>query len=166
MKQSLYSMTADLREIQDALERGDENADALAQAWIIANGKLPDKIDAYCGLYRSLLAEASVYDGEYRHWLAKREAAQNAAQRLKDSLKWCIETLGVEEIAGKLFKARIVGNGGMRSVTVDVPVDQLPVEFTTLKVEPNKVAIRTALEEGVEVPGCRLEPRGTRVEIK
>jgi hypothetical protein len=60
----------------------------------------------------------------------------------------------------------VAGNGGKQPLVIETPVDDLPSEFRVVRHEPNKDAIRSALEAGQAVPGCTLLPRGTSLRIK
>jgi hypothetical protein len=42
----------------------------------------------------------------------------------------------------------------------------LPDEYVILVRQPNKDAVRSALEAGKNVPGCSLLPRGTALRIR
>lgn len=162
---SLYHITAELLDIERELVEHPEASEGIIEEWIRVNAKLPDKIDSLAALIRSLAASEAMFKGEAQLFTQKAQTAANAQARLKNALSVCMDALQVEEIPGKLFKVRKVANGGIQPVAVHVPAEELPEPYRQTEVKPNLVAIRAALEEGQEVEGCELLPRGKHVRI-
>jgi hypothetical protein len=93
-------------------------------------------------------------------------AADDAlATRLKEGLKAAMEQTGKLKIEGLRFKLSVAGVGGKQSLEIDDP-SALDPAFQRVVREPDKDAIRSALDSGIEITGCRLLPRGTSLRIR
>jgi hypothetical protein len=93
-------------------------------------------------------------------------AADDAlATRLKEGLKAAMEQTGKLKIEGLRFKLSVAGVGGKQSLEIDDP-SALDPAFQRVVREPDKDAIRSALDSGIEIAGCRLLPRGTSLRIR
>lgn len=81
----------------------------------------------------------------------RREKAAKKAEQLKGYL--------VDALAGEKYKSARVSIGYRRSIAVDVAdVDALPENYLRVKqtIEPDKKAIKAALVDGIDVPGCTM----------
>ena len=98
--------------------------------------------------------------------LAKTSEAR--AKWLKERLLLAMDLMQTERIDGPRFRVTIARSGGKAPVVVHCPVEELPVGLvrTTVKREPDKGAIREALESGADVPGCELGERSRTVRLK
>ena len=99
------------------------------------------------------LEKAAKEEGD--RMLARVKSMQKRSDYLKAML------LNALHATGKVKTARVtVSIRTTQAVAVDEGAN-LPEAYTTVKttVSPNKVAIKQALLDGVEVPGCSLEAR-------
>jgi hypothetical protein len=93
-------------------------------------------------------------------------AADDAlATRLKEGLKAAMEQTGKLKLETPRFKLSVAGNGGKQSLEIDDP-SALDPAFQRIVREPDKDVIRSALDSGIEIAGCRLLPRGTSLRIR
>jgi hypothetical protein len=76
-----------------------------------------------------------------------------------------MQTTGKLKIDTPRFKLSVAGVGGKQSLEVDDPSALDPI-FVRIVREPDKDAIRSALDSGIEIAGCRLLPRGTSLRIR
>ena len=86
-------------------------------------------------------------------------ARVKSMQKRSDYIKSML--LDALHATGKVKTARVsVSIRTTQAVAIDEGAN-LPEAYTTVKhiVSPNKVAIKQALLDGVEVPGCHLEAR-------
>jgi hypothetical protein len=167
---SLYAIQNEISDIIDALlEGGQTEADAnaaLEEHLAGLDAALEDRAEAYASVIQELALRAKARKDEAARIRALAEADEAVADRLKKRLKEAMETTGKQVIDTPRFKLSVAGNGGKQPLVIETPVDDLPAEFKVVRHEPNKDAIRAALEAGTTVPGCTLLPRGTSLRIR
>lgn len=152
----LYEIPAAMRFALDCMEVDEETGEILNSAELEQiEGAARDKIEASALYILELEAEAEAVKAEANRMLDRVKSMQKRSDYLKAML---IEAL---HATGKVKTARVtVSIRTTQAVAVDEGAN-LPEAYTTAKttVSPNKVAIKQALLDGVEVPGCHLEAR-------
>ena len=88
---------------------------------------------------------------EYR---AKARAYNDLAKRLRDRLQNRMDQQGLKELNAGIFTLRIQRTA-FPTVIIDIPVEELPEQFHSIK--PDKVKLRDALSDGEKVEGVSLE---------
>ena len=172
---TLYEIESDLQALADILSEvggdvSDEEAEAAVDAWL-AEGKeaLAEKVDRYVSVIRESEAKALVLKGEADLFAARSKSNANVAAKLKDRLKFFLESHQMESVEGKRFKVRLQANGGKAPLTVAPEVESdpstLPAGLYKLVATLDKEAIRAALESGATVNGCAIGERGKNVRI-
>ena len=111
-----------------------------------------EKVDNLACWYKNQIAEAEAIKAEAAKLLKRAKSAERKADFIKNYLAY--------NCAGQRFK-------GIRSdvqfrITKSVAVDdlqQLPEQFLKIKttVDPDKVALKKALQGGEKIPGAHLE---------
>ena len=129
-------------------------------------GSIETKIENYCWLIRELEGRALVRQAEAKRIRNLALTNENMVKSLKERLKFFFETQSIQKLECKTFKVSIANNGGVQPLVVDVPADQLPVQFQKITIEADNSSIRKALEMGTEIEGVKLLPRGTSLRIK
>lgn len=168
---SLYQITAEMQTILDAMIDGGadspEAAAAMDEALADLDALLDSKAEGYAKIICELEARAGVRRTEAKRIAALAQADDNLAQRLKDRLRDAMTRTGRTRIDGNLFRLSVATNGGKQPLVIDPGVvDDLPASLTRIVREPDKDAIRAALEGGEAVPGCTLMPRGSSLRIR
>ena len=152
----LYEIAPALRFALDDIEVDPETGEILsADALHAVEAEASDKVEATALYLRELDAEAKAAKDEADRMIARVKSMQKRSDYLKAML---IEAL---HVTGKVKTARVtVSIRTTQAVAVDEGAN-LPEAYTTAKttVSPNKVAIKQALLDGVEVPGCHIEER-------
>lgn len=152
----LYEIAPALRFALDDIVVDEETGEILqADALHAVEAEAADKIEATALYLRELDAEAKAAKEEADRMLARVKSMQKRSDYLKSRL------LEAVHATGKVKTARVtVSIRTTQAVAVDEGAN-LPEAYTTVKttVSPNKVAIKQALLDGVEVPGCSLEAR-------
>lgn len=152
----LYEISDAIRAALDHIDVDPETGEILnADNLHAVEAEASDKIEATALYLRELDAEAKAAKEEADRMLARVKSMQKRSDYLKAML------LDALHATGKVKTARVtVSIRTTQAVAVDEGAN-LPEAYTTVKttVSPNKVAIKQALLDGVEVPGCSLEAR-------
>lgn len=152
----LYEIAPALRFALDDIVVDEETGEILnADELHAVEAEAADKIEATALYLRELDAEAKAAKDEADRIIARVKSMQKRSDYLKAML------LDALHATGKVKTGRVtVSIRTTQAVAVDEGAN-LPEAYTTVKttVSPNKVAIKQALLDGVEVPGCSLEAR-------
>lgn len=152
----LYEISDAIRAALDHIDVDPETGEILnADNLHAVEAEASEKIEATALYLRELDAEAKAAKEEADRMLARVKSMQKRSDYLKAML------LNALHVTGKVKTARVtVSIRTTKAVEVSEGAD-LPEAFQTVKttVSPNKVAIKQALLDGVEVPGCHLEAR-------
>jgi hypothetical protein len=129
-------------------------------------GSIEAKVENYCWLIREIEGRAAIRLLESKRIKALATTNENLVKSLKERLKFFFESQAIQKLECKTFKVSIANNGGVQPLQVDLPADQLPVQFQKVTIEPDNASIRKALEMGTEIEGVKLLQRGTSLRIK
>lgn len=152
----LYEIAPALRFALDDIVVDEETGEILnADALHAVEAEAAEKIEATALYLRELDAEAKAAKDEADRMIARVKSMQKRSDYLKSML------LDALHATGKVKTGRVtVSIRTTKAVEIAEGAD-LPEAYTTVKttVSPNKVAIKQALLDGVEVPGCHIEER-------
>lgn len=112
------------------------------------------KVDNYCKLIAGLQASAKARKAESDRLKELAGLDQIKADRLKERLKDSLKLRDQKKVKTALFNLSVCNNS-RPSLTIP-EVENLPDEFTKLVKEPDKDAIKQALEDGQKIDGCQL----------
>lgn len=167
---ALFVLTNQYLELAEKLADSDFDAQTIADT-IEASGitdELATKAQALEYVARGALAHHDTIDAEIARLQALKAKRDKVAQGLRDYLKQNMERAGIEKIECPLFSISIKKN----PPSVDV-IDSLslPSQFWRTPepkppvAAPDKTAIKKALQDGIDVPGAKLN-YSTRIDIK
>ena len=173
---TLFKITEDLDALADMLtevggEISDDEQGAALEAWWQELGEERDKkIDNYCALIEELNQRATVRANESERLADLGAADQKAADRLKLRLREFLAAQGIEKLKTDRFNLTVAKNGGKAPMTIpdewrNEPA-VAPEQYHRRVIRLDVDAIRTDLESGQDVPGCRIEERGTHLRIR
>lgn len=152
----LYEISDAIRAALDHIDVDPETGEILnADNLHAVEAEASDKVEATALYLRELDAEAKAAKDEADRMIARVKSMQKRSDYLKSML------LDALHATGKVKTARVtVSIRTTQAVEVSEGAN-LPEAYTTVKttVSPNKIAIKQALLDGVEVPGCSLEAR-------
>lgn len=152
----LYEISDAIRAALDHIDVDPETGEILnADNLHAVEAEASDKIEATALYLRELDAEAKAAKDEADRMIARVKSMQKRSDYLKSML------LDALHATGKVKTARVtVSIRTTQAVEVSEGAN-LPEAYTTVKTtaSPNKVAIKQALLDGVEVPGCELIER-------
>lgn len=152
----LYEIAPALRFALDDIVVDEETGEILSSDALHAvEVEAAEKIEATALYLRELDAEAKAAKDEADRMLARVKSMQKRSDYLKSML---LEAL---HATGKVKTVRVTVSIRTTKAVEIAEGAELPEAYTTVKttVSPNKVAIKQALLDGVEVPGCHIEER-------
>ena len=133
---NLYDLSAgwvSLLNAYDAAETQDERDEIMAML-TDTQGDIESKAEDYAKVIRIKEAEAETFAAEIKRLTARKKAAENVVQRLKESLLDAMKLTGTDEIKTSIGKWRIQNNPWSAEV---VDWERVPIEFRT--PQPDKV---------------------------
>lgn len=109
--------------------------------------------------YKELETDADGIDAEIKRLTERKKAKKNKAEQLKKVL--------ADELAGKKFETAKCAMAFRKSTSVAIDDENLIPSGYLVAQKPkvDKVAIKKALNAGIEVAGCRLETKNN-LQIK
>ena len=129
-------------------------------------GKIEDKVEAYCRIIRELELTQAARKEESDRIRKLADQDGNTVKAMKGRLMFFFGLQNINKLKTNNFNLSICANGGVQPLQVDVPADQLPVQFQKVTIEADNQALRKAIEIGTEIEGVKLLPRGTSLRIK
>ena len=159
----LYSIPPAVAALLDAPDGELSEADLAALDSL--EMELAAKAEAICRLVRNSEAEAAAYRAEAERLSRSAQVAASNAARLKEYLRFNLERMGLKSLDAGLFKVRVQANGGKQPI--DAPSDPmlLPPQCRRTTVSVDLDVVRSLLESGAPVEGCRLLPRGSHLRV-
>jgi hypothetical protein len=156
-KKSLYDIVAEANQIEKMLLESGGELDHGIEAYIASvDADLAAKADGYHAVMGRAESGAEYFKKRADEFYAAAKVLSTFQVRLKDRIKAAMQAMGKTEVAGEdvVFKLSRV-----KPSLVIENEDHLPKSFVMVVTEhvPDKNAIRTALEQGFEVPGASLK---------
>lgn len=166
MKISLYQIAQEHRAMVDALMNTQGDAKAIADTVEAESWPIEQKAQNVAYAIKQLDALSSAIKQAESEMAARRKAAENRADSIRQYLKDCMEIAGMTKIECPYFQIAIQKNPS----SVDIFEEELiPQEFMrqpeTPPPAPDKKAIKAAIDSGIDVPGATIK-QGTRIVIK
>lgn len=153
MKLSLYSIEQEyLNIVESIIDAGGEITEEQETALSISKEQLQTKGVCYGFIVKQMEGEIDLIDAEIKRLNTLKKTRQNTIDRLKQNLSTALQVFGVEEIKTPLIKINF-----RKSESVEID-DNLDPQFikTTVSTAPDKLAIKEAIKQGIEVTGARL----------
>lgn len=132
------------QDVIDALEKIEEDFEEKAVSVVYA--------------IKNYESEANAIDTEIKRLTALKTARTKRAESLKGYLKTQMQAVAGEEkyaIKTPLFNISLSAPK-LSAVEIQVPVEQLPMDYLRIKTEPNKERLKEDLLNGIEIQGVSL----------
>lgn len=152
MKLTLYELTKDFDTYMNA-ETDEEMAAALAD---ITAGQIEIKAESYCQFITSLEGFADTCKAEADRISKVAKAAKNKADRIKEHMKTCLESAGINTLPAGTFKINLQNNP---PALKEIDRELCPASFKVVIPEtwqPDNARIKEALKNGETVDGYEL----------
>jgi len=168
---TLIELTADLQQL-DTIE-GDippdlqQAVDELLCQRNATQEAMLEKVDNCAALIQSRAYWAATRKAELERLSKLIESDQKVIDFLKGRLKTHLEGSEQRQIRTKRFNISICQNGGKASLRLDnTPPEQMPERFQRKQIEPDREAIRQALEVGEKLSFASFAERDTHLRIR
>lgn len=154
MEKSLYIIKEEYLDLISQIEQVEgELTPELESALMIHKSELEVKSIAYFEIIKQKESFNLRVEDEIRRLQAIKKSNESLVSKLKNNLLNAVNLFGNFEAGFLKFSTR-----KSKSVEVNIDTNDLPKEFKSIKVTeaPDKTAIKTAIESGREVEGCRI----------
>lgn len=155
-KDTLLSLAHEYREIEKSLfESGGEITSVDETQMKEIETKLLSKVDACAYVIERLSVDADYFKTKAAQWIHAAKAYENAAKRLKDRVKYTMREMQLASLEGDDQQFKLTG--GRTRIVIDDKI--LPKEFweEVITTQPNRELVETALQNGIDVAGCKIE---------
>jgi hypothetical protein len=148
---NLFNIDAELYEVYSEIENnGGEMSPELEAALEITEAERMTKGEGYVYVIKQLKSQADLLKAEAKRLLEIAKQYENSADKLADRLLQSVITHGQIKTAFVTISTR-------KSKSVSITDESLlKTEYLRIKTEPNKTAIKEALESGEEVAGALI----------
>ena len=152
---TLYECAADVKAVLDAYFDDETERQDTIEAVI---GQFENKAQSVAAYYLNMAAQGDLLEAHIKAMQAKLQTVREREARLKDYLATNMKAAGILKIEADngSFTAKLVKN----PPCVDIwDESQIPDDMMRQKItfEPNKTAIKAAIQEGRDIPGAKLE---------
>ena len=160
----LYELSTQYQQLAQQLSELDLDAETVRDT-IDASGLVDDittkaqNIEMVC---RQMTKDIPAIEAELKRLKSLKEHRERVAAGLHEYLKYHMEQTGIQKIETPLFSISLRTNPPSVEVFDE---SQIPDEFMVPKYSVSKTLLKKAMEEGQEIPGCRMT-QTTRVAIK
>ena len=128
-------------------------------------GAFEEKGTNIVAVVNTLQADVDAISNEIKRLQDRKKSITSNQERLKEYLRYNMEVSGITKINHPLFNITL----GKPSVVAEITdADALPDDYVKLEVKttPDKVKIKKALKEGIEIEGAQLSEGKSRLLIK
>ncbi|AFY61850.1 siphovirus Gp157 family protein [Synechococcus sp. PCC 6312] len=170
---TILELSSDLVDLKEEVTfcHDSEDAEELMSSYLIEcvdGAKDHKRLDNYVALISEFerQAEARKKEAERLNTLAKID--ESLSKRLRTALKNHLENIGLRKISTERYNINIVKSGGLKPLILDPDLDpdDLPEPYKVTLINPDKVAIRAALEAGESLPFASLGERSETLRIQ
>lgn len=162
---ALFELATQYRAIADKLHDSELDEQTINDTLEGMSGDLQEKSINIAKFFRNVESDADQIEQAAKQMIDRAKSMRKKADSLKHYLHSNMEKAGIQKIESPWFVLSIKNNP--ESVQIDSE-DDIPDVFMRVipeKFEPNKAAMKSAMQEGIVIPGARLT-RTTRLEIK
>jgi hypothetical protein len=156
-------MTEDYEAVFLALADSDIPDEAIEYTLEALEGELTLKGANVAAFILNLEAESDKVKAVEKRISDRRKMLDNKADRMRDYLKLCMERAAIKSITAIDSSFKVTLTAPRASVVID-DVSSLPPEYTKTRIEPDKTAIKAAIDGGNEIKGAHIEMKsGLRI---
>lgn len=160
----LYELKENYKQIASMLYEEEIDEQCILDTLESIEGEIEEKADNYAVIIKELLGDAEICKQEKLRLEARQKSFENRAKLLKDKLQEVMIETGKTKFKTPKFSFGIQKNGGLAPLWVDEDYSNIPQKY--LKVEPDNIKIRQALDTGENIMFAHYEERGESLRIR
>lgn len=163
--ETLYQLSNEYHELLNlAMSSDPEDEKAFADTLEGLTGVIESKMDDYAAVMTHLKGRTDLIQQEIDRLQAMKQSIENHEKRMKAHLLMVMrDTLHQTKIQTDLHTFSICKNGGKQPMEID---GEVPDNYKRVVYETDTEKIRTALENGEELPFAHLKERGEHLRVK
>lgn len=147
----LYDLNESYQNLLELLDNEEfQDNEDIINALETIKEEFSEKADSVVRLIKTAEAEATAIDPELKRLTARKRARENLAKRLKQYL---LDNMTEQKIKTNLFTISVAKT---QAVDVQISVDNLPLAYQKISIEPNKTELKKAIKAGEVIEGVSL----------
>lgn len=148
---TLYEMTAQACELYELLQA--EEIDEQTFSDTLEAIGVNEKIESYCQIIKQFQADADMFGKEIERMKARKQTAENGAERVKAALLMFLQASGQDKVKAGAFSVYTATTQAAK-ITDE---SKLPPEwFIPQPARVDKAGIKAALKAGAKIDGAEL----------
>lgn len=162
---TIYEITEDIRFINDLMEEGEVDSEALKGALEVSKEELTIKLEHYCQFIKNLESDIEGLKTEEQRLALKRKHLEDTKDRMKKAMEWSLDQVGEKKLECGTFKVSLQTNPA--SVKLDCEPSLVPERYL-IPQDPkiDKKLLKEDLDGGVELSGVAHLERTESLRIK
>lgn len=162
---TLRQLSQEMAEVQSLALDPELPETALVDTLDAMSGIFNDKAIKVVHVIANSDPDIEAIDQEIKRLQGRKKIIQSAQARLRDYLRYNMEKTGINKIESPLFTITLAMG---RDIAVVDDVDSLPDDMVRVKttIDPDKGKILSALQNGIDIPGARMEKSKSSVRIE
>ena len=151
---NIYDLTGKYLQLQQLIEYGEMDEEVLADTLEAIDGEIEEKADGYAKIIKNLQKDIDGLKAEEKRLSDKRKTVENQIKSLMQNLESAMVAMDKKKFKTDLFSFNVQRNAP--SVVVDEGAE-IPEEFIKVVTSIDKVALKKAIKEGLELAGVHME---------
>lgn len=160
----LYDLKENYKQIENMLYEEEIDEKCILDTLESIEGEIEDKADNYAVIIKELSSDAEICKQEKLRLEVRQKSFENRAKLLKDKLEEIMRETGKTKFKTAKFSFGIQKNGGLAPLWIDEDYSNIPQKY--LRVEPDNIKIRQALDTGENIIFAHYEKRGESLRIR
>lgn len=152
---TLYELTDDYLKLMDLIDDPYVDPEVFNDTLESIEGGIEDKADGYAKVIQGLKADLEGIKAEIDRLSGRKKTIENNIARMKQNLTSAMVLTGKRKFKTGLFSFSVRPSVS----TVIDNADAVPDEFVRIKREPDKTAIKKAIQDGKEITFAHLEEK-------
>lgn len=162
---SIYELTDDIVFINQMMEEGEVDPEALKGALEVSKEELKIKLEHYCQFIKNLESDIDGLKMEEQRLALKRKHLEDTKERMKSAIDWSLDQVGEKKLECGTFKVSKQANPA--SVKLDCELSLIPEKYL-IPQEPkiDKKLLKEDIDGGVDLSGVAHLERTESIRIK
>lgn len=155
---SLITIVQETNNIEQMLlESQGELTAEIESALCVSESDMSEKVDSYSYIMDRFAALEMHYKAKAEFFIQISKQCETVQDRLKDNLKYAMQTLGKSELVGEDIKFKLSSTSGSLVITDE---EMIPVEYKSERIvtDVNKKSLKDDIAKGKQVPGAEIKP--------